>query len=377
MIDCIEKQYPGLLDFRIAETPVFISQTMLEKMLDTCEHVIDRILSPAFKQLTEDSIPMKYKTGGPEEYPRFLVFDFGICGTDIDRAEPMLIELQGFPSLFGYQSLLSEVMRDYANIPDGYSSYLNGHDAQSHLQLLKDIIIGKEDPSSVIMLEILPDQQKTRIDFAITEKMLGIKTICYSNIIREADKLYYETEGKKLRITRIFNRLIFEDELFQKQQIRDLKLSECLDVTWINHPNWYYRISKYLLPFLDHPNIPATWFLHELKQMPVLSNHVLKPLYSFAGSGVNLDVKAEELEKIKEPSEWILQKKVNYLPVIRTPEEGAKLEIRLFYYWPEGKPRPEAVHNLARLSKGSMIGTRHNQDKSWVGSSIAFFETPQ
>jgi hypothetical protein len=288
----------------------------------------------------------------------------------------MLIELQGFPSLLAYQSMLSELMRDYTHIPEQYSSYLNGYDAGSHQQLLKDIILGKEDPLSVILLEILPEKQKTRIDFAITEKMLGIKTVCFSKIKREGNSLYYEWQGKKQKISRIFNRMIFEDPFLIQYQDSINDLFTNTDLTWVSHPNWYYRISKYLLPFLDHPNIPASWFLDELKEMPRLSDHVLKPLYSFAGAGVNLDVKLEDIEKIEHPREWILQRKVNYLPVIQTPDEAAKLEIRLFYYWPKGMPRPIAIHNLARLSKGSMIGTRYNKDKDWVGGSIAFFEQP-
>jgi len=376
MLDRIEKEYPHMLDFRIAETPVFIPNVILRKMMDTCEYVIDRILSPTFKKLTAESIPEKFRIGGPEEYPQFMVFDFGIFGTDSANAEPMLIELQGFPSLLAYQSMLSELMRDYTHIPEQYSSYLNGYDAGSHQQLLKDIILGKEDPLSVILLEILPEKQKTRIDFAITEKMLGIKTVCFSKIKREGNSLYYEWQGKKQKISRIFNRMIFEDPFLIQYQDSINDLFTNTDLTWVSHPNWYYRISKYLLPFLDHPNIPASWFLDELKEMPRLSDHVLKPLYSFAGAGVNLDVKLEDIEKIEHPREWILQRKVNYLPVIQTPDEAAKLEIRLFYYWPKGMPRPIAIHNLARLSKGSMIGTRYNKDKDWVGGSIAFFEQP-
>lgn len=377
MLKRMEKEYPGQLDFRIAETPVFISPIILEKMQETCEHIIDSILSPSFTKKTEASIPDACWVGGPEERPSFMVFDFGICGKHTVEAEPMLIEMQGFPSLFAYQSLLSDYMREYAGIPQHYSSYLNGHDADSHQQLLKDIIIGEEDPASVILLEIFPEQQKTRIDFAITKKMLGIHTACFSKLIREGNKLYYETDGRRQRITRIFNRLIFEDPLMKQLGGNHLDLFRDIDVRWIPHPHWYYRISKYLLPMLDHPNIPRSWFLHELKEMPRLSDYVLKPLFSFAGADVMLDVKAADLEKIEHPENWILQEKVNYLPVIETPGEPAKLEIRLFYYWQEGRSRPEAVHNLARLSKGSMIGTRYNQDKDWVGSSIAFFENPQ
>ena len=100
----------------------------------------------------------------------------------------------------------------------------------------------------------------------------------------------------------------------------------------------------------------------------------MKPLFSFAGQGVIIDVSREEIEKISNPGEWIIQRKVQYAEAIETPNEPAKAEIRIFYFWEEGKERPEPVNNLARLSKGKMIGVRYNQDKEWVGGSYCLFE---
>ena len=151
-------------------------------------------------------------------------------------------------------------------------------------------------------------------------------------------------------------------------------LFEELDVEWAPHPNWFYRISKYTLPFIDHPYVPPTFFLNEVKEPINLTEYVLKPLFSFAGMGVVIDVTQADIDNIKDPENWILQKKVQYAAVIDTPDEPAKAEIRLFYFWKKGWARPKAVHNLARLSKGKMIGTRYNKDKTWVGGSIAYFE---
>src|SRR5690606_9147152 len=105
-----------------------------------------------------------------------------------------------------------------------------------------------------------------------------------------------------------------------------------------------------------------------------LDEYVLKPLFSFAVMGVIIDVKQEDIDQIKDPENWILQKKVVYDDVIETPDGPAKAEIRIFYFWKEEWERPVAVHNLARLSKGKMIGTRYNHDKTWVGGTIAYFE---
>ena len=151
-------------------------------------------------------------------------------------------------------------------------------------------------------------------------------------------------------------------------------LLEKLDVEWIPHPNWFYRISKYTLPYIKHPYVPETVFLDQIKNLPEdLENYVLKPLFSFAGQGVIIDIKPGDLESVKDPSNWILQRKVKYAAVIKTPDDPAKVEIRIMYLWPEDSPRPKPAINLARLSKGKMIGVRYNQDKTWVGGSVALF----
>jgi hypothetical protein len=235
--------------------------------------------------------------------------------------------------------------------------------------------VGASDPEEVVLLEIYPEQQKTRIDFHCTEKALGIKTVCLTNLMEEGDKLYYLKQGKKQRIRRIYNRLIADDLRNYPKLPPVVDLSKGHEVTWVSHPNWFYRVSKFTLPFITHPFVPPTYFLNQLSELPDnLENYVLKPLFSFAGQGVLIDVGRKEVESITDPANWILQRKEKYADIIATPDIPAKAEIRLFYFWEQNQPRPKAVLNLARLSKGKMIGTRYNKDKTWVGGSVAFFE---
>jgi hypothetical protein len=370
----VESLHPGALDFRNAETPIFIPADFKNKMLQACEDIIDVIKAPNFKTLTERSIPQNLLVPGEDEHPQFIVFDFGICKNDNGDLEPQLIEMQGFPTLFAFQAFHSELTRKYAAVPGQYDSYLNGYDKESYTAALKDIIVGDENPEQVILLEIYPEKQKTRIDFYCTEKLLGIKTICLTKLIAEADKLFYMEGERKIAVKRIYNRLIFDDLLQQDIKESFIDLTKEYDVKWIPHPNWFYRISKFTLPFISNPYVPETFFLNELKQPVNLEEYVLKPLFSFAGMGVVIDVVQSDLDAIIDPENWILQKKVLYAPVIETMDEPAKAEIRLFYFWKEEWDRPKAVHNLARLSKGKMIGTRYNKDKAWVGGNVAFFE---
>lgn len=368
--------HPGELDFRVAETPIFVPKDFTEKILDACESIIDIIVDPKFKELTKNAIPKNMQVPGDEAHSHFIAFDFGICINEAGEYEPQLIEMQGFPSLFAYEVLLDDVFRNHFTVPENYSCYLNGYTRETYIQLLKEIILGNHNPENVVLLEIFPRKQKTRIDFYCTEEYTGIKMVCLTELIKEGKKLYYLNEGKKTAIKRIYNRVIFDDLQQQTPEVQEKGtiFFEELEVEWCPHPNWFYRISKYTLPFIRHPYVPATFFLNEIKQMPAdLENYVLKPLFSFAGQGVIIDVTQQDIDNVKDPENWILQRKVKYADVIETPDIPAKAEIRMFYFWKDGEARPVAANNLGRLSKGKMIGVRYNKDKEWVGGSFCLF----
>ena len=373
----LNREHPDQIDFRIAETPVFVPRDFTKKMLDACEKIVDIIVDPEFKQLTKNAIPENVIVPNENEHTHFIAFDFGICINDKGEYEPQLIEMQGFPTMFAYQVFFPEVTKKHFRIPDNYDCYLNGFNRESYIKLLKEIVVGNHHPSNVILLEIFPHQQKTRIDFLYTEDYLGIKMVCLTELIKEKSKLYYFNNGVKTEVKRIYNRLIFDDLQQQSSELQEKGkiLLEDIDVEWVPHPNWFYRISKYTLPLIRHPYVPETFYLNDLKVIPAdLENYVLKPLFSFAGQGVVIDVTPKDIEKVNDPENWILQRKVKYADVIETPDIPAKSEIRIFYFWKDGEARPVATNNLARLSKGKMVGVRYNKDKKWVGGSFCFFE---
>lgn len=372
----LNSNHPGQIDFRVAETPVFIPKDFTKKMIDACETIVDIITEPDFKKITERAIPKDENVPNENEHSDFIAFDFGICENENGDLEPQLIEMQGFPTLFGFHAYYPEVLKKHFHIPENFSNYLNGFDKSSYLQLLKEIILADHDPENVILLEIKPEQQKTRIDFYCTQDYLKIPIVCLTDLIQEGDKLFYKKDGRKIKVKRIYNRIIFDELSQMKDQLGDVvDITQPLDVQWVPHPNWFYRISKFMLPMIHHSYVPKTFYLNEVTEIPRdLENYVLKPLFSFAGQGVIIDVTNSDIEKITEPENWILQRKVKYADIIKTPDVPAKAEIRIFYFWKKGAARPIAVNNLARLSKGKMIGVRYNKDKDWVGGSIAFFE---
>lgn len=363
--------------FRLAETPIFVPRFFTDQMIDACESIVDIILGDDFKEKTKNAVPKNYTVKNENNHPHCIAFDFGICKNEKGELEPQLIEMQGFPSLFAYEILVDEIFAKHFDLPDGFSSYLSKLDKESYITLLKEMIIGDIDPKNVILLEIFPHKQKTNIDFYCTKEYLGIEIVCITELVKEGSKLYYNLNGVKTEVKRIYNRVIFDELSQQEEGVQEKAkiLFEDLDVQWVPHPNWFYRISKYTLPLIDHPNIPKTYYLNELESIPRdLENYVLKPLFSFAGQGVVIDVTPQDIEKIEDPENWILQRKVNYAAVIDTPDEPAKAEIRIFYFWKDGASRPIPTNNLARLSKGKMIGVRYNKDRIWTGGSYCLFE---
>ncbi|MDF2190200.1 hypothetical protein [Paraflavitalea sp. CAU 1676] len=372
----LNSKYPGAIEFRLAETPVFVSKSFAQKMFDACESIIDVITDPHFKELTERAIPQGERVPNENGHAHMIAFDFGVCEDDKGELVPQLIEMQGFPTLFGFQVYYPDLLRKYFPVPGNYSQYLNGLNHDTYLQQLKEVIMGDTPAENVILLEIKPHEQKTRIDFYCTREYLGIEPVCITELIQEGKKLYYLKDGVKTAVKRIYNRAIFDDLKAQKSKLANyVDITQDLDVEWVPHPNWFYRISKFTIPFIQHPYVPETWFLNELKQVPAdLENYVLKPLFSFAGQGVVIDVTQDHIINIPDPENWILQRKVNYAPVIPTPDVPAKTEIRLMYLWKDGWDRPRPAINLARLSKGKMIGVDYNKNKEWVGGSVCYFE---
>ncbi len=365
--------------FKVCETPVFVPEDLKRKLLEACEEINDVLVRPDFKELTQGALKPGYAVPNEDDHTLFLQMDFGITRNAAGELEPRLIEIQGFPSLYIYQDLVARAYRKFFPVPDDYTHLFRGLTSEEYIELLRRLIVGDEDPRHVALLEVQPFEQPTLIDFLATRALLGTPIVCISEVIVEGRKLYYrDAQGRKVPIKKIYNRVIF-DELVHKDIPRQFRFTEAYDVEYVGHPNWFFRISKYTLPLLRHCKyVPDSWYLDQVEELPEdLHNYVLKPLFSFSGSGVMINFNKYDVEAIKDKSAYLLQRKVQYEPVVRTPDEPAKVEIRMLMLWPPDAPRPVMLNNLARLSKGLMIGVRYNKDKTWVGGSVGFFPTGQ
>jgi len=331
--------------------------------------------TPEFARHAAPAVPNGLEVPHESAHPNFLVVDFAIC-EEGNRLVPRLIELQAFPSLFGFQLLLLSCIRKaYPAIPRNWTSSFGGIKDEAYLHLLRRTIIADSASENIVLLEIEPEKQKTRIDFAATETLLGICPVCVTKIKKCGRQLFYDRDGREVRIERIYNRVIF-DELTQRPDLNlPFRFQDDLDVTWIGHPNWYFRISKHSLPFLKTEHTSPAFFADEFPVRKKIDNYVLKPLYSFAGHGVDMEPTREKIAALKNPHEWILQRKVDYAAFVPTVDgQKSKAEIRMMFVWPESDRDPTLVNNLVRMSQSKMMGVDFNVDKTWVGASIALHE---
>jgi hypothetical protein len=382
LMRCVSETEKWPADFRISETPIFLTREFTDEATRAANAIVDLTRTVGFARHAENAIPKGFEVPNESAHPNFLVVDFGICAEG-DRLAPRLTELQAFPSLFGFQLLLLHCMRKaYPSIPRNWTSSFGGIKDEAYVALLRRTIIAESNPENVVLLEIEPEKQKTRVDFAATETLLGVRPVCVTKIKKRGRELFYDHDGREVRIDRIYNRVIF-DELIRRPDLNlPFRFQDELDVKWVGHPNWYFRISKHSLPFLKTEHTSPAFFADEFSAFAKatvgrppgekIDNYVLKPLYSYAGHGVDMEPTHEAIAALQNPHEWILQKKIDYVAFVPTVNgQKSKAEIRMMFAWPDEDEQPTLVNNLVRMSQGKMMGVDFNIDKTWVGASIA------
>jgi hypothetical protein len=367
------------IEFRVAETPCFFSSKLINKLAETGATLTHQLLdNPAYLQASNQTIPDQYRIPNENPRPNFMTVDFGLVRNSDGTLAPKLVELQAFPSIFGYQDILSRQYIETYNLDTNLTWHLGGLNETTYWQLLRQVIVGGQDPENVVLLEIDPDHQKTLPDFHVYEDKLNIATVDIAKLHKQGNRLFYQRGGREIPIHRIYNRAIV-DELQRKNVQIPFDYRDPVNVEWAGHPNWYFRISKFSLPYLNHRSVPKAVFLDDwfaqrnLEGLPhQRESLLLKPLYSFAGKGIQFAPTDEDLNAIPPADRhlYLLQERVVFEPVIQTPHGPTQAEIRIMYLWPDGASL-QPVIALVRLGRGLMMGVDHNRDRQWVGSSAA------
>ncbi len=360
------------VDFRCSETPVFFPKELLDRMARYGIELYGQLAeNPAYYRASEAIIPEEYRVPHEAQHPLFVQADFGLVETTPGHYDPKLVEIQGFPSLYAFQPTLARQYKLAYDLDAALDPFLGGLTEESYVAMLRRAILGDRPPGEVVLLEIDPYHQKTLADFLITRRLTGVRIASITDVEKRGRKLYHEGQP----IERIYNRVIV-DELARKRLPIAFRFSDDLDVEWAGHPNWFFRLSKFSLPWFDHPSVPWTRFLSEIDPLPDdLDNYVLKPLFSFAGLGVKIGPTRDEIAAIPDSqrSQYILQEKMDFAATIHTPSGPTKAEIRIMYIWDGAALHP--VNTIIRTGRGKMMGVDFNKNLDWVGAS-AGFHTP-
>jgi hypothetical protein len=356
------------LAFRISETPVFLPSTLVEKMVRYGKELYGQLAgNRVYREAASNAIPPEFRVAGETPDPLFVQADFGLVREADGSLEPKLVEIQGFPSIYAFQCALAETYREVYGLDPGLRTLLGGLTTESYRALVRRTIVGEHSPENVVLLEIDPYRQKTLADFLLTQEWTGIRIADIAKVEKRGRKLYLDG----VAIERIYNRVIV-DELVRKNVRSAFSFTDDLDVEWAGHPNWFFLLSKFSLPWFDHVSVPHSRFLSEVGSLPEnLDDYVLKPLYSFAGSGVKVGPSRAEIDAIapEERGSYLLQQRMDFVPTIETPSGMTKAEIRVMYIF-DGELKP--VTTILRTGRGKMMGVDFNKDLDWVGASAGF-----
>jgi len=372
LLERLDARCGAHVSFRVCETPVFIPPALLRTMERAGGEIMETLVAdPAYIAASERAIPVRFRVPREDPHPLFASVDFGIERTPDGALAPRLIELQGFPTLYAYQPVLCQEYGAVYDLPEALTQYSPGIDAGTYELLIRTAILGTCAPENVVLMEIDPLQQKTLPDFLLTSKLCGIAVVNIRDMVRKGRKLFYKKGATLVPVDRIYNRVIPED-LAKSGARLVFGLKDDIDVEWAGHPNWFFRLSKFSLPFIKHRVLPETKFLSDLSG-PLMrpEEWVLKPLFSFAGSGVKVAPGDSDIESVtgRRRREYIVQRKVDYAGVVETPSGATKVEVRILYVWQE---KPVPVLNLVRMGRGAMMGVDYNRNMDWVGGSAGF-----
>ena len=360
--------------FRCSETPVFYPKPLLDTMVRYGKELYHQLISnPEYRRASDAAIPAEFNVPNEPPRPLFVQADFGLVRLEDDSLEPKLVEIQGFPSIYGFQfsmaKVYEQVYRLHDTVAPGLTTWLDGLDETGYWDVLRRVILNGHAPEEVVLLEIDPYRQKTAPDFLITQKKLGIKIACITQVKKQGRQLLFEG----VPIKRIYNRVIV-DELVRRNIQSEFKFTDEVDVEWAGHPNWFFRLSKFSLPWFEHVSVPETRFLCDISELPEnLDDYVLKPLYSFAGLGVQIGPTKEEIEAIpaRERGNYILQRKMNFVATVDTPSGMTKVETRIMYVHDGDQLKP--VTTVVRTGRGKMMGVDFNKNLDWIGASAGFY----
>lgn len=367
LVDALKQRLGVPIEFRLSETPCFLSHDLLNRLDEAAQALVAQLLGNRDYLIAAESVvPADCRLARGEDRPTFMQVDFGFVEGS-SGLEPRLVELQAFPSLYGFQHVLGELSRDIFGLHETTSAW--DLSPEEYRGLIGRTIVGPHDPNEVVLVEIDPERQKTLPDFVATEQLWGVRAIDLGSLVKQGRRLFARRDGGLVPVKRIYNRVI-PDELERKGRAWPFDLREDLDVEWAGGADWFFKISKFSIPWLRHESVPETHYLSDVPEIRgPRGEWLLKPLFSFAGGGIIFGPTDADLAAIPPESRrhYILQERVSFTPTIDTPHGPTQLEVRLMMIRDGNRYR--TVIPLGRMGRGKMMGVDHNKGLAWVGAT--------
>ena len=164
--------------FPVAETPCFFPASMLDEMSRIgIDLTLQLVNDPDYLARSLAAIPEAWRAADQNAHPHFLTADFGLVREHSGRLAPRLVEMQAFPSVFGFQWAVSEAYRSAFSLDPSLRYLLGGLDESQFWKLLARTIVAGHDPETVVLIDVDPANQKTLPDFHITADRLGIRIV--------------------------------------------------------------------------------------------------------------------------------------------------------------------------------------------------------
>jgi len=290
-----------------------------------------RVLTLAESNITDNSNILDFRSYKNLPEPYFMTIDLAYApggGTNFK-----LIEAQAFLSIshmfFEHYSKLLDLNRDV---------FLNFEAYQHFLRKIQN--------NHSILLEDCPWEQKTAIDFHLLQKQASIEVLNFRGILG----------SHALKEKLIYNRLIFADLTAQEFANAKISLSGLPNARWLHHPDWYYFVSKSSLPYITSPWAAQSFLVADkpLNFEPKSNAWVLKPLFDYGCSGVNLNPSRTDIENVDAPKEWLLQQKIELKHLPGTELFG---EIRVVLFNTDNGWEP--VMFFGRINDKPFLGSQH------------------
>ena len=244
--------------FRLCESPVFLSDDLAQRLLESANSVSDVLADPTALEATAAAIADPYWS-----VPASMTTHSSSFTTtpSVGRA---IISCRGSSSCRASRRCTASkpnLRRPFGKTRISRATRIPTSTAStrtSYFELLRQAVLGDHDAAKVILLEIDPWRQNTAVDFASTRRHLGIPVVGLDELRREGRQLFYETDGERRPVKRIYNRVILDELLLHPDRKFDYNFKEEVDVEWAGHPDWFLRISKHTLPALAHlGNVPG------------------------------------------------------------------------------------------------------------------------